>query len=263
MSNVPRGWKTDEERRLAGAARWPVLARLPDASTDATVVRFAKPSAADGTEYRFDPPQLNESSARLLGSAAAAVVQQPHMLERGRPKGQRGIPRRVSSSVLPQSNPFSNPRPRLIDSVAPAVRFLTMVALFTAAGVWVQMLGRHGQSTKSAEPPQTAAQPAAIPAKNADDHTAPFPTATGPIETQPEPGARVGRADGDGFAAQNNSASGPVPAARPTLAPPHFLISAGSHVPRVRVVDSTSSAESVESDATARCPGFDSDNPTR
>jgi hypothetical protein len=272
MSNVPRGWRTDEERRLAGAARWPVLARLPDASGDAPAVRFAKPSVPGGIEYRFDPPQPNESSARSLGSAQAAVSQQPHMFERGRPKGQRGIPRRMSSSVLPQSNPFANPRPRLIDSVAPAVRFLTMVALFTAAGLWIQMLGRHAEP-KSVEPPQTAAQPAAAPAKSADDHTQPGPTASGPIEAQPEPVARFGRADGDDFAAQNNSAAGPVPAAHPTLTPPHFLISADSHVPRVRVVDSTPSvgtgnsaqggAESDEAATMARCPGFDLNNPTR
>jgi hypothetical protein len=263
MSNLPRGWRTDEERRLADAARWPVLVRLPDASSDAPAARFAKPSVPGGIEYRFDPPQPSDSSARTPGTAQAAVSQQPHMFERSRPKGQRGIPRRVSSSVLPQTNPFSNPRPRLIDSVAPAVRFLTMVALFTAAGIWIQMLGRHAQPTRATEPPTTAAQPAKAPAKNADDHTVPFPTATGPIETQPVPGARVGRADGDDFAVQNNSASGPVPTAHPTLTPPHFLISAGSHVPRVRVADSTNSAESDESAAIARCPGFESDNPTR
>ena len=52
-------------------------------------------------------------------------------------------------------------------------------------------------------------------AKNADDHTVPAPTATGPIETQPESGARVGRAEGDDFASQNNSAAGPVPPVHP------------------------------------------------
>ena len=288
MSNVPRGWTTDEGRRLADTARWPVLARLPDASADSLAERSAKPGVPGGIEYRFDPPQPGDSSARTPDSVQAAISQQPHMFERGRPMGQRGIPRR-ESSVLPRSNPFSNPRPRLVDSIAPAVRFLTMVALFTAAGIWIQMMGRHAPApTRSIEPPKTAAQPAAAPAKNAGDHTVPAPTATGPIETQPEPGARVGRAEGDDFASRDNSAAGPVPTAHPTVTPPHFLISAGSQVPRVRVADSnptaaaddsaqgaaasannasngesTADTESDESPAVARYPGFLMDIPTR
>src|SRR5436190_20709719 len=230
MSNVPRGWTTDDGRQLADAGRWSVLARLPDASADVPAERFAKPVVPGGIEYRFDPPQPSDSSARTPGSAQAATSQQPHMLDRG----HRRIPAR-ESSVLPRSNPFSNPRPRLVDSVAPAVRFLTMVMLFTAAGIWFQMMGRHAQPTRSTEPPKTAAHPAAAPAKNADDHTVPAPTATGPIEARPDSDARVGRADGDDFATRDNSAAGPVPTAHPTVAPPHFLISAGSHVPRVRV----------------------------
>jgi hypothetical protein len=205
------------------------------------------------------------------------------MLDRGR----RKIPRR-ESSILPRSNPFSNPRPRLVDSVAPAVRFLTMVALFTAAGIWFQMMGRHAQPTRTVEPPKTAAQPAAVPAKNADDHTVPAPTATGPIESHSDSDARVGRAKDDDFASRDNSAAGPVPTAHPTVTPPHFLISAGSHVPRVRVADvtspvaadasaqgatasansdskgdSTGNTESDDASSVARSPGFSMDIPTR
>lgn len=287
MSNVPHGWTTDEGRRTTDATRWPVLARLPDAPADALTGRLAKPIVPGGVEYRFDPPQPSDSAARTPGSAPAAISQKPHMYERGRPMGQRGFPRR-ESSILPRSNPFSNPRPRLVDSVAPAVRFLTMVALFTAAGIWIQMLGHHAPApTRSIEPPKTAAQPTVAPAKNANDHTVPAPTATGPIETQPASGARVGRAEGDDFASQKTSAAGPVPTGGPTVTPPHFLISSGS-VPRVRVSDSapaasadgsaqgttagasstttdelTDSAESDGSPAVARYPGFFMDLPTR
>ena len=149
-----------------------------------------------------------DSERTNAGLRSSAISQQPHMINRGRLKGQRGIPRR-ESSVLPRSNPFANPRPRLVDSVAPAVRFLTMVALFTAAGIWIQMMGRHEpQPTRSIEPPKTAAQPAAAPAKNADDHTVPVPTATGPIETLPDTGARVGRAEGDDFATRRQFGRG-------------------------------------------------------
>jgi hypothetical protein len=280
MSNVPRGWKTEDGQR-ADTARWPVLARLPDVLADSLAARSTKQGSPSGIEYRFDPPQPGNSSRQTSDSVQAAISQQPHIFERGRPMGQRGIPRR-ESSVLPRSNPFSNPRPRLVDSIAPAVRFLTMVALFTAAGIWVQMMGRHSPApTRSIETPTTAAHPAVAPAKNAVDHTVPAPTATGPIETQPESGARVGRAGGDDFASRESSAAGPVPTAHPTATPPHFLISSGSQVPRVRVADanttmaaeasaqgdsasansvlnsgSTADAESDESPEVARYPGF-------
>jgi hypothetical protein len=284
MSNVPRGWTTDEGRRGIDAARWPVLARLPDASADTCGDRLAKPTGLRGIEYRFDLPQSTDSAAQSPTSAKATVSQQPHIFERGRRAGTRGIPRR-ESPVLPRSNPFSNPRPRLVDSIAPAVRFLTMVALFTAVGVWAQMLGQHAPApSRSTELPKTAAHPAIVPAKNAGDHTTPAPTATGPIDTRPESGARVGRTDGDDFASQNSSAAGPVPAINPTVSPPHFLISSGNNVPRVRVEDSnptaasgnstqgeatgaspasngepTSDTESVESSNVARYPGFSMD----
>jgi hypothetical protein len=287
MSNVPRGRTTEEGRPPADTTRWPVLARLPDASTDSLGGRFAKPGVSGGVEYRFDPPQSSDSSARTSASAQPAISQQPHIFER-RPRGQRRIPRR-DSSVLPRSNPFSNPRPRLVDSIAPAVRFLTMVALFTAAGLWIQMMGGHtSPTTRSIETPTTAAHPTVAPAKNANDHTVPAPTATGPLNSQPESGARVGRADGDDFASRDNSATGPILGGQPTVTPPHFLISAGSQVPRVRVDDATQTAaadgsgqgtaaspsnasngestDGTESDGTpavARYPGFLMDIPTR
>jgi hypothetical protein len=211
----------------------------------------------------------------------SATARQPHMFDRNRPARQRGFPPR-ESSILPRSNPFSNPRPRLVDSLAPAVRFLTLVVLFTAAGLWVQMISRHEtKPVPTIESPRTAAQPAVAPANNALDRTVPGPTATGPIESHPEPGARVGSIEANDFASHDNSSAGPVPAARPMVTPPHFLISAGSHVPRVRVAesnsradstaspndesnrDSNAPAESDEEPAVARYPGFLLDVPTR
>ena len=249
MSNVPRGWTTNE-RRLAEATRLPVLARLPDVLPDSLAERLTKVATPGGIEHRFDPPQAVNSGRRTPNLVQAASSQQPHMFEHGRPLGHRGIPPR-ESPVLPRSNPFSNPRPRLINSVAPAVRFLTMVALFTAVGIWVQMMGRHAPApSRSIEPPKTTAQIPVAPA-DAEDHTVPGPTATGPIDHQPDSGARVGRADDDDFASRTNSAAGPLPVA-PMVAPPHFLISSGSKVPRVRVADSTpvAAADSSGRDAT-------------
>jgi hypothetical protein len=149
-----------------------------------------------------------------------------------------------------------------------------MVALFTAAGVWFQTFNHHGQPAQSVELPKTANQPAPAPAKNAADHTVPMPTATGPIESHPEPDARVGRADGNGFTSQDSTAAGPVPTGIPSVTPPHFLISAGTRVPRVRVADSPSdttatvssdieNGESSEDPAVARNPGFWTSAPTR
>jgi hypothetical protein len=289
MSNVPRGWTSNEGRHHADTARRPVLVRLPNISGDAPAERSSKSESPGGVEYRFDPPQNGKLSGHTPDSVQVSASQQPHAFERGRLKGERGFPRR-ESPILPRSNPFANPRPRLVDSIAPAVRFLTMVALFTAAGIWIQMMGHHAPATTQSiesPAPKTASQPATA-AKNADDHTSPAPTATGPLETLPDSGVRVGRARADDFATRGNSAAGPVPTSHPTARPPHFLVSSGNHVPRVRVADSTppiaaersapvpsaisndvSKCESTdhtgsdESPEVARYPGFLIDTPTR
>jgi hypothetical protein len=275
MSKAPRGWTTDEDGRPAAAERWPVLVRLPNVAVEPNVARPSKSGVPGGSEYRFDPPQPSNHSSQAASSHSGpsnshvAPAAEPHLYGRRRSVGQRGFPRR-ESPILPQTNPFSNPRPRLIDSLAPAVRFLTMVALFTAAGIWIQMVGRHAASSvRSSETPKTAAQPEFTPAKNVGDHTTPAPTATGPIQSAPKPSARVSQADRDDFAAQENTAAGPVPTGRPVVIPPHFLISAGSNVPRVRVADSAAddagqgSPQSEEATTMARFPGFSPASPTR
>jgi hypothetical protein len=145
-----------------------------------------------------------------------------------------------------------------------------MVALFTAAGIWIQMAGRHAASpVRFSETPKTAAQPEFTHTNDAGDHTTPAPTATGPIQSAPKPAARVSQVGRDDFAARENTAAGPVPTERPVVIPPHFLISVGSNVPRVRVADSTAddighgSSQSEEATTTARFPGFTPANSTR
>src|SRR4029079_12821124 len=119
-----------------------------------------------------------------------------------------------------------------------------------AAGVWFQTFNRHGQPAQSVELPKTANQPAPAPAKHAADQTVLLPTANRPIESHAEPDARVGRADGNGFTSQENTAAGPVPTGSPSVAPPHFLISGGTRAPRVRLAHSPShTAATVSSDA--------------
>jgi hypothetical protein len=282
--------KADSKRRLAEPARWPVLARLPDVSTGPLAPRSMKQSAPGAVEYRFDPPQTTNANPQSeIGNPKSANTSQPHVFERSRPLGQRGIPRRVSP-ILPHSNPFSIPGTRLFDSLAPAVRFLTMVALFTAAGTWFQVMNHHSTPpTQPLELPKTAAQQPVAPAKNAVDHTVPAPSATGPIDRVPETGARVGRANSNDFTSSGPS-YGPLPTFdHPSATPPHFLVAAGSRVPRVQTTDSkpagvagdpagndvcpndepnrtgtgSEQSESEEEATVARIPGFSIVAPTR
>jgi hypothetical protein len=286
MNSASRSSTTDDNRQLAGAACWPVLARLPDVSIDSSTVRPTKQARPGAIEYRFDPPQLTDSALKTSTSSQtairnprSAIPRQPHVFERGRTVGQRGIPRR-ESPILPRSNPFSIPRKRLIDSVAPAIRFLTMVALFTAAGIWIQMMGRRTSlPDRPTETPRTADQPAVAPANNPlDHHLTPAPTAAGPIESSPKTGARVGRADGDDFANRERPAVAMPLAIRPTSTPPHFLVSSGGPWPRVQTTDpkpagvgdapahdeiSEQNRESDDSPTVAQRPGFLIEIPTR
>lgn len=239
MSNVSRGSASELQHR-SGGRQWPVLARLPDVSPNPAAKTLASGAAA----YRFDPPQRGESAAASAATANAALrdskasaPRQPHVFERRHLVGQRGVPRR-ESAILPRTNPFAIPQARLVDSLAPAVRFLTMVALFAAAGTWIQMSGRHGIATSSPtiETPATAVQPA-LPAKNSVEPVITPPTAIGPLESPPQKGARVGRLDESGFAS-HEAANIELPmATRPRVMPPHCLIASGIVVPRVRTTE--------------------------
>jgi len=237
--------------------RWPVLARLSDASTELPAPRPAKQGSPGGANYRFDPPQAAKSapqpitqpsairgSTKLTGaSRKSAVATSPHVFERRSLADRSGRPKPGQSPILPHSNPFSNPRPRLIDSITPVIRFLTMVALFTALATWVQMSGRHAKpAAATTTPPATAAKPTLAPVKNAINRATPPPTAVGPIESHPESGARVGRAKGDDFAARDHSPPLTFAAGPPSATPPHFLI-AGRNLPHVQTSDPTPGVE--------------------
>jgi hypothetical protein len=277
MSSLPRGSTSDQNRPLAETSRWPVLARLPHVTTDPLANRPGVETTSGATSYRFDPPQADDSAARhstpataVNRNATAGVRRQPHAFDRNRVASTRVNPRR-ESPILPRSNPFAIPRPRLIDSLAPAVRFLTMFVLFTAAGLWLQMLGRHEAApTQSMELPKTAAQPPVAPTKNADAHTLPAPTATGPLEVAPQPpqtGARLGQADGNDFAKLEQKVV-PVPMMnRPAVNPPHVLVRSGEPLPRVHTTEpqsaNSSGSESGEMPSVAQLPGTFFEIPTR
>jgi hypothetical protein len=277
MSNLPRGSTSDQNRQLADTSRWPVLARLPHVTTDPLAKRPGMETTSGATTYRIDPPQAEDSAVRHSTPATApsrnatpGVRRQPHAFDRSRVPSTRVNPRR-ESPILPRSNPFVIPRPRLIDSLAPAVRFLTMFVLFTAAGLWLQMIGRHDVApTQTMELPTTAAQPAVAPTKNADAHTLPAPTATGPLEAAPQPpqaGARLGQADGNDFAKLEQKVV-PVPVMnRPAPNPPHVLVRSGEPLPRVHTTEpqsnDASGSASGETPSVAQLPGTFFEIPTR
>lgn len=276
MSNAPRGSTSDQNRPFADSARWPVLARLPDVAEPIT--RRPMPQGAPGAiEYRFDPPQVSDSAEREANSALSTSrgptpgVRPPHALERVRPLSQRGLPRR-ESPILPKSNPFAIPRPRLVDSLAPLVRFMTMVILFTAAGIWFQKMGSHKATPEQPiDLPTTAAQPLVAPTKNAEVHLAPAPTATFPLDSTPQTRARVGRADGNDTAKIETPTTPVTLNNRPAPNPPHFLVRSGDQLPRVQTVEPASDSvgsdparpKSGETPSVAQLPGYFIEIPTR
>src|SRR4051812_28474690 len=162
MDDAHRSSLDSGKRHVATSARCPVLARLPDVSDVTAPSQPGTPNAIAATNYRFDRPQnaqiqsgtyTSSSSASLNAKLGAA--HQPHAF--GRSREHRRIPRRASS-VLPRSNPFAIPSATLMDSLAPALRFITLVALFTAAGIWLQTMSTRSATPLSApaEQPKTA-----------------------------------------------------------------------------------------------------------
>src|SRR3954453_2072210 len=171
----------------ATTARSPVLARLPDVSDESVPSQAGRSAAIGATNYRFDRPQDSQvqssaqASTRPPGvSPKLGASHQPHAF--GRSRVHRRMTRR-ESPILPRSNPFAIPSARLIDTLAPALRFVTLVVLFTAAGIWLQSMSTRS-ATVDAQPkeqPQTASQLPAVPDRNTVAPQPPRPTAAGPL----------------------------------------------------------------------------------
>jgi hypothetical protein len=166
-----------------------------------------------------------------------------------------------------------------MDSLAPALRFITLVALFTAAGIWLQTMSTRSATPLSApaEQPKTAGELPTVPAEDAIAPEPLRPTAAGPLESTPQSGARVGRTDGDDFIGQSDSNRAAMPVDHPTTMPPRFLIANGGHVPRVQTAElpkaqadespvnaaPNPSNDSEQAPSVARYPGFNIETPTR
>jgi hypothetical protein len=263
------------------------LAQLPDVSAELQRQRAAsKPTGSIG--YRFDPPQAN-ASEKLSDSAApssafptlkselvyaprASRSQKPHVFDRTRVASRPPYTLRRESPVLPKSNPFAIPRRGLVDSIAPVVRFLTLVALFTAVGTWVQIMKLRGQESKNvAEPPATTAQQPAAPISKTAERAATAPRSSGPTGTKAEPNTRVGRARVNEDFAKLRGDILPVRIAPETISPgiPDLVGANGSTLPRVRMTepsgtDTQAGANGdVEAPELARIPGFTTKMPSR
>lgn len=193
LPETPSNSTTLSDRR--GNEQWPVLARLPEVSPPTSSAPRSNRSAAGLVEYRFDPPQIAASNVTQRATNVRHSAK-PHVFERDPGTGQGARPRRFVSPILPHSDPFAIPRSGLRDALAPAVRFLMMFALFTAAGTSILMFNRQVQPT--AEPVKPAAatvQPMLVPAADAVQLSPAPPTAAGPIDaTTP----RTGRRNNDG-----------------------------------------------------------------
>jgi hypothetical protein len=142
------------------------------------------------------------------------------------------------------------------------IRFLTLFALFTAAGTWLQMVKFRGEPpTILAEPLTTSAQDPATPAtKTAERPVA--PTSAGPLSTTPIPNIRAGQARQNHDFAKLDS--NPVPA-------PALAGADGGTLPRVQTSEvpnagaeiDPASEEETRSPEVARLPGFIIDLPSR
>lgn len=298
MENTPRTSKAETKRRLIETAAKPVLARLPDVSSELLRQRPGNGSTRNQVGYRFDPAQARDPGSRgvddlqrpqsmtlkseLIYAPQTSRPPQPHVFERGRTsERQARLPRR-ESPVLPRANPFAIPRRGLLDSLTPAIRFMSLVVLFAAAGTWLQLYGAHKPGDVEHETPKTTAEQPSVPATKTAERPTNLPTAIGPVSTTPESNSRVGRIQGNDFATIRGVTPIAVPeqsmsdVATPTF--PSLVGAGGGELPRVQLAElpKTVGAASASNDAPAspheatetpevavRVPGFSISVPSR
>ena len=163
MTTTPSFATPERGRDYPRTGNWPVLARLPDV-TD--YLPAAGPQADRRTQkgpldYRFDPPEqaggglrpdrhVDLDASELPSPSAAGSSShrppQPHLFQRAGRGDYAARAPRGESPILPRSDPFALPASSLPDTLAPVVRFLVLVALFTAAGTMVLSMGKRNQT---------------------------------------------------------------------------------------------------------------------
>jgi hypothetical protein len=125
----------DSSRQRVDTARWPVLVRVPDVSAElpAAAKPMHRSAPVAELEYRFDPPQTRAA--------------EPAVRVESRWRQQRR-----ESAILPKSDPFAIPAQTFHQNLAPVVRFLMLVALFTIAGTIILLSRSEKRPTSSTQP---------------------------------------------------------------------------------------------------------------
>jgi hypothetical protein len=240
-----------------GDARHPVLARLPDVSDQlSSASRSTRAAEAGFVNYRFDgPAQIGADSARR------SQARQPHVFQRSQ-TDYRMRSLRDPSRILPDSDLFALPTTSVVDRLAPAVRFLTLFALFTAIGTTYLM--NSGNDSKATKPerrphsfaPATTATRHSSETAEVDQPPASAPTAIGPLGAH-----RESITEADLTAGEEN----PAITSAPAMPMPTLALANGAPLPQVQTSDAADAGVVSEAvrlpapegpPAIARLPGY-------
>lgn len=248
VDNTSRTPTTEVKKPTPAIGGVPVLAQLPLVSPGRPIASNT-PAATRNLGRRFDPPQAERRTApratssenpttfpklksELVYSPESARPPQPHVFEWARTREQRKQSPRSESRHLPRSNPYQLPRRSLLETLAPVMRFVVIVALFTAAGTWFQMSAiRKRHASEDSQPAKTANQPAS-PANDSLGRPAQAPTAIGPVSSPPESNTKIGRIRDSADYARLRGDILPSPSSSSSAESSHEL--AASRIPHVQ-----------------------------
>jgi hypothetical protein len=221
----------EAEQRGGVIGRWPLLARLPDVSEALPATeRTSQSPSAEALGYRIDPPQVAGVRHNTIRATVAGAPAPSHILLRHPRIERQARPQQRTSTVLPESNPFSIPRAGLIDTIAPVVRFVTLVVLFAAAGTWFQLIARRNAPATELNAPAKASGPQSQRLLDAPrEKSATGSTAAGPLGALPQKTSGNGA---DSPTAVANTTSRVVVAAKTALAAGNV-----DSLPQVRIAE--------------------------
>jgi hypothetical protein len=173
-------------RTLAG--KWPVVAQLPNVADD-TPSRSQSPKSLaniDAHDYRFDPPQ-------------ARSLYHPHDGDHPSRASRRQSP------ILPSSDPFAIGGASTLEKLGPIVRFVLLVALFTAAGIIMLAGGNNHEPAvrEKASTESTVTRQSLEPVGTVVEASASAPTAAGPTSMPDKSGDEIAAHDPDAAELKN------------------------------------------------------------
>lgn len=234
-------------RREIEAGSLPMLARLLDVSDDPIVAKEAALAAAQSQAgYRIDSHLTGEQTWRgstaFIGKpresmgdrhASTSTLRselvfapkrggppRPHLFERSRTVIRPAREQGRFSPMSSQSSLQAAQRRRLIELLAPALRFIVLAALFTAAGTWVQMTAFRKQGVGNTNQPVPSATSRSAPTAAA---TAPTAAAIAPAPSTapatPTTNANTSNPSAEQTPSAQETSSGPV--SRVPTAPSH------------------------------------------